>query len=400
MTPQDAVRSLVRYQSVENPNMPAFKPSNIFPSDDFVPPPDGGLGIAQGMRTGEALGIKLERKPGTKWLQPIVDYSYYLRFSNNVEIARVAGYFGQRMLATENDKVRDYRKMMVQWDTYRKLGNGNFGDLLLAMNRDPAMLIYLDGQRNVKGHPNENYSREILELFSLGVGNYTEKDIQETARAFSGWGLDGNKFIERAALHDDGVKTFLGKTGNFDGQDIVGIILEQPACARFMSRKLYRYFVREEISPELEEKLAKVLRSNNYNVGTLLETVFLSRDFYSPSSVATQIKSPVQLVGRAREIAFPGHLVHLFVGMLADDVGDKVHALALGRRNLAREQDVSRKVLALDHRQVEMDSGFNRREYKSETYNIFRGVYNGGIRALKTIQFDPPVPVTTARRPC
>ena len=148
------------------------------------------------------------------WLQPVVDQGYYLRFSNNGEIGRVAAWFAERMLvtrrpleekialfwhghfATENDKVRDYRKLMAQWDLYRKSGTGNFRDLLLAMNRDPAMLIYLDGQKNVKGHPNENYARESLELFSLGVGNYTEKDIQEAARAFSGWGLDANKFFE------------------------------------------------------------------------------------------------------------------------------------------------------------------------------------------------------------
>jgi uncharacterized protein (DUF1800 family) len=315
MTPEEAVRHLVRYQAVENPNMPEFKGSGIFPSEDFVPPVDGNQGgVYTAIRNGGAFGIKLEKKPGTMWAQPLIDYLYYLRFSNNGEIGRVQSYFATRMLvtkrpleeklalfwhghfATENDKVRDYRKMMAQWDKYRGMGNGNFGELLLAMSGDPAMLIYLDGQKNVKGHPNENYAREILELFSLGVGNYNEKDIQEAARAFTGWGLDGNKFIERAALHDDGQKTFLGKTGNFDGPDIVKIVLEQPACARFISRKLYRYFVRDDVSPQMEEQLAQVLRGSHYNVGTLLETMFLSRDFYSASSVATQIKSPVQLV--------------------------------------------------------------------------------------------------------
>jgi hypothetical protein len=227
MPPRAAVESLVRYQKVDNTGIPEFKPSNIFPSEDFVPPLEGGFARELAQRNYEALGIKLIPKPGTMWAQPLVDYSYYLRFSNNVEIGRVAAYFGQRMLltkrpleeklalfwhghfATENDKVRDYRKMMAQWDTYRSLGNGSFGQLLLAMNRDPAMLIYLDGQTNVKGHPNENYAREVLELFSLGAGHYTEHDIHEAARAFSGWGLDGNKFIERAELHDGGPEDVL-----------------------------------------------------------------------------------------------------------------------------------------------------------------------------------------------
>ena len=168
------------------------------------------------MMKGELYGIKVEKKPGTMWAQPFVDYGYYLRFSNNIEVSRITSYYAHRMLvtkrpmeekiavfwhghfATENDKVRDYRKLMAQFDTYRRLGNGNFGELLLAMCKDPAMSIYLDGRLNVKGHPNENYAREIMELFSLGVGNYTEKDIKEVARAFSGWGLDGNKFVIRA----------------------------------------------------------------------------------------------------------------------------------------------------------------------------------------------------------
>jgi uncharacterized protein (DUF1800 family) len=315
MTPQAAVQHLVRYQQTPNDGTPDFNASGIFQSPDFVPPTEGqGNGLREGIARGEIYGIKLARKPGTMWVQPAIDYGYYLRFSNNMEISRVTAWFAQRMLVTkrpleeklalfwhghfanENDKVRDYRKMMAQWDTYRRLGNGNFGELLLAMTQDPAMSIYLDGRLNVKGHPNENFAREIMELFSLGVGNYSEKDIKEAARAFSGWGLDGNKFVVRAALHDDGEKTLLGETGNFDGAEVVKILLKQPSCARFISRKLYRFLVRDDISPAFEEQLAGLLRKNHYDMAPLLETIFLSRDFYSQSSVATQIKGPVQLV--------------------------------------------------------------------------------------------------------
>jgi uncharacterized protein (DUF1800 family) len=148
--------------------------------------------------------------------------------------------FWQGHFATENDKVRDYRKILAQWDRYRAQGNGSFRNLLPAMSMDPAMLIYLDGIKNVKGHANENYAGEILELFSVGDGNYTEADIKATARAFTGRGLDGNEFVKRADLHDDGEKTFRGVTGNFDGEDVVNLIVKQPACAKFISRKLYR----------------------------------------------------------------------------------------------------------------------------------------------------------------
>jgi uncharacterized protein (DUF1800 family) len=160
------------------------------------------------------------------------------------------------------------------------------------------MLIYLDNRLNVKGHPNENFAREILELFSLGVGNYTEKDIKEAARAFTGWSLDnnGSEFMNRANLHDEGEKTFLGKTGNFNGEDIVDIILQHPACSHFIARKLYRFFGREDYSKEFEDTLAASLVRNNYEIAPFLEQVFLSKDFYSPASFATQIKSPAQLV--------------------------------------------------------------------------------------------------------
>jgi len=184
------------------------------------------------------------------------------------------------------------------------------------------MLIYLDNNQNLKGHPNENFAREIMELFSLGVGNYTEKDIKESARAFTGWSLDdgrrhqpweeeleakrlllpgtlthnGTHFVWRPELHDDGVKTFLGRTGNFKGEDIVDIILQQKACSHFIARKLYRFFGREDFSPEFEDKLAASLKQHNYEMAPFLEQVFLSKDFYSPATYATQIKSPVQLV--------------------------------------------------------------------------------------------------------
>ena len=200
--------------------------------------------------------------------------------------------------ATSNEKVRDYRKMMGQFSMLREKANGNLRHLLIIVGKDPAMLIYLDNRQNYKGHPNENFAREVMELFSLGTGNYTEQDIKEVARAFTGWSLDndGVGFLNRANLHDEGEKTILGRTGKFKGEEAIDILLAQPACAQFISRKLYRFFVRDELSPELAEELATSLRTHKYEIAPFLEQIFLSRDFYSNASYATQIKSPVQLV--------------------------------------------------------------------------------------------------------
>jgi hypothetical protein len=148
----------------------------------------------------------------------------------------------------------------------------------------------------VKGAPNENFAREVMELFTMGVGHYSEHDIREAARAFTGWIDDDLAFKLDAAKHDDGQKTFLGRTGNFDGVDILAIILEQKVTAELIAGKLYRFFVREELSEPLQARLGGVLRDNNYEIAPLLRTLFLSRDFYSAPSFGTHIKGPVELV--------------------------------------------------------------------------------------------------------
>jgi len=148
----------------------------------------------------------------------------------------------------------------------------------------------------VKGAPNENFAREVMELFTMGVGNYTEHDIREAARAFTGWIDDDLAFKVDADKHDDGPKSFLGRTGNFDGVDILAIILEQKVTAEFIAGKIYRFFVRENVSPALQTKLGTLLRDNDYQVAPLLRTLFLSRDFYSAPSVGTRIKGPIELI--------------------------------------------------------------------------------------------------------
>ena len=182
-----------------------------------------------------------------------------------------------------------------QLELFQQQGLGNFRDLMVAVAQDPAMLTFLDAGVNVKGGANENFAREIMEMFTMGVGHYTEKDIREAARAFTGWNYVDLKFVVNKDQHDDGEKTFLGRTGQFDGVNVIDIIMQQPITAEYIAGKIYRYFVREDLSPELQKQLGSVLRDHDYQIAPLMETIFLSRDFYSPASVGTHIKSPVEL---------------------------------------------------------------------------------------------------------
>jgi hypothetical protein len=201
--------------------------------------------------------------------------------------------------ANEYRTVRDARALYQQNQLFRKFAVGNFGQLLHAIARDPAMLRYLDNDRNVKGRPNENLAREILELFSMGEGQgYTERDIKEAARALTGSTFDRatGRFRFAARQHDDSPKTIFGQTGNFDGDQLVDLILKQPATARFIARKLFVYFAHEQPDAATIERLAEAFRRSNYEVAPLLKAIFRAEEFYGPKAYAAQIKGPAQLV--------------------------------------------------------------------------------------------------------
>ncbi|HTB05686.1 MAG TPA: DUF1800 domain-containing protein [Bacteroidia bacterium] len=173
---------------------------------------------------------------------------------------------------------------------------GKFSDLLTAVSKSPAMLQFLNNQQNKKTSPNENFAREVMELFTMGRGNYTEDDIKNAARAFTGWrfNLQGEfEFAQRQ--HDDGIKTFLGKTGNFNGDDILNTILQNPATADFIVRKIYKYFVNENIDESICKSLADNFRGD-YDIGRLMYSIFTSSWFYDEKNVGTKIKSPVELI--------------------------------------------------------------------------------------------------------
>ncbi len=310
MTPREAVQSLI---DGEDEMLPDFEESGFWCPElrDFPASRPAATELAE--RTGEALGVKV--KPGgARPLQPVTNRFFYWLRATTLETRRLAFWWLDRMVrtkrplqekmtlfwhghfATSEEKLRDYRKIKLQLETLRAGALGSFRDLLTAVAKDPAMLVFLDATHNVKGAPNENFGREVMELFTLGVGNYTENDIREAARAFTGWANDDLKFVFDEEKHDWGQKSFFGRTGDFNGDDILAIILEQDQTAIYIASKIYRFFVREDVTPEFAQALGALLRENDYQIAPFLATLFLSQDFYAEPSIATHIKSPTELI--------------------------------------------------------------------------------------------------------
>ena len=178
---------------------------------------------------------------------------------------------------------------------------GNFKDILRLVSKSPAMLQFLNNQQNRKQHPNENFAREVMELFTMGRGNYTENDVKEAARAFTGWGFSSQgEFVFRKNQHDDGSKTVLGKSGNFNGDDIINLLLEQKQTAKFVTKKVYKYFVNDTVDEAKVEWLSNRFYQSGYEIKNLLEDIFTSDWFYAEKNIGTKIKSPVELLAGIR----------------------------------------------------------------------------------------------------
>ncbi len=235
------------------------------------------------MKNREALAATLQW-----WVRRMVDGPYPLQ--------EKLTFFWHGHFTTSARDERSASAMWQQNETLRRNAAGNFRTFVRLVARDPAMLDYLNNQQNRKAHPNENFARELMELFTLGIGNYTENDIKEAARAFTGWAHDGDDFIFRRFDHDTAAKTFFGRTGNLDGDDVIEIILQHNACAPYIAGRLLGHFVQENPDPAICQSLGKLLRDSNYDLRPVLRTMFTSRLFYSPGVIGAQIKSPVQLV--------------------------------------------------------------------------------------------------------
>ena len=235
--------------------------------------------------------------------------------------------FWHRVFATGQTKLIQGKVMISQIEMFRQYGLGSFRDLLVQLSKDPAMILWLDNQDNHKDAINENYGREILELFAMGVGNYSEDDVKECARAFTGWTIENMPYMSTKMRnntlrpygyiawqfkydesdHDDGEKTFLGETGNFNGEDVIDIICKNPATPRFIARHLYHHFVADELpvpqwpyegpkDPDAIQIMVDAYFANDYSIGAMLRAIFESDTFKSESTQFARIKSPAELV--------------------------------------------------------------------------------------------------------
>jgi uncharacterized protein (DUF1800 family) len=228
--------------------------------------------------------------------------------------------------ATSIQKVKIPYYMWLQNETFRKNAAGNWETMLKEVSRDPAMVIWLDNVSNKAGAPNENFARELMELFTLGEGNYSEKDIKESARAFTGYSIDQKSqgFQFRKQLHDSGRKRFFNRSGNYDGDEVIEIILARPEAPRFITRKLWEFFVYASPSDALVDQLSALLKASHYQFEPVLKTMFSCEEFYSTRAVKKQIKSPVQwLVGSAISLKadlMPTRVVNSVLNLLGQDL--------------------------------------------------------------------------------
>jgi uncharacterized protein (DUF1800 family) len=216
--------------------------------------------------------------------------------SSRTPLAEKLALFWHGHFATSIRKVEDPRLMWNQMSTLRRLGGGRFADLVAAVSRDPAMIRWLDGNSNRKGAPNENYARELMELFTLGRGSYTERDVREAARAFTGWGAEVRGFVFRPEYHERGAKTLLGETGDFDGDDVVRIVTSRPECARFVSRKLIAFFSHPEPSDADVAAAGRVFTKTNGQIADVVRHILLAPAFRSPAAYRALVKSPAEFV--------------------------------------------------------------------------------------------------------
>ena len=278
-------------------------------------------------------------------------YWVYRMITTRCPLEEKIALFWHGLFATGYSKLNQAPTQLNQIDMFRRFGLGSFRDLLVELSRDPAMIIWLDNNDNHKGAINENYGRELLELFSVGIGNYSEQDIKECARAFTGWTLGNAEYMSVRAMkdsiwpygriawhfgyrdydHDDGEKTFLGETGKFNGEDVVEIIVKQEAAARFLSTRLFQFFGADEVDDEEKEQVVEsMVRSyfdSGYEVRSLLRTLFNSEWFQSERARFARVKGPAELVVGAIRVAGSYRTPTLGVNQVANQVGFMGQAL-------------------------------------------------------------------------
>ena len=299
MSPADAVLSLVNYEQTPDPT----------PDPEWAKPDPGRAERLRTQRNADPDTRKMMQQQEQQLeRQRILDLKHWwlMRMVHGPRpLQEKMTLFWHGHFATSEDKVRDAYLMWRQNNLFRQQATGDWLNLLTAMSKDPAMLVWLDQAQSRKEHPNENFAREVMELFTLGEGHYTEKDITEAARALTGWTYDRvtEQFVNRPALHDTGIKTILGRTGNLNGDDFLQQIVRQPQSSLYICAKLWNFFAGQDASPALVSALALRFRTAGMNFKSVLVVMLLSEEFYADSIVRNQVKSPVQwLVGAVRSL--------------------------------------------------------------------------------------------------
>ena len=272
-----------------------------------------------------------------------VAYWLYRMITTRSPLEEKIALFWHGLFATSFKKLNHPRAMLNQIDMFRRYGLGSFPSLLVELSKDPSMIIWLDNQENHKGAINENYGRELMELFSMGIGNYTEQDIKECARAFTGWTLENAEWMTYCSRqdsvwpygridwhfgyrdydHDDGEKTFLGKTGRFNGEDVIDIIVRQEVTARFICGRLFQYFASDEVNEEGEQLIQSMMRvyfESGYEIRSVLRTLFNSDYFKSEEVRFARVKGPAELLVSAIRLAGSYRTPNLAINQLANQV--------------------------------------------------------------------------------
>lgn len=246
------------------------------------------------------IAMELEKKPASGELNNLVWWWINRIINTPRPLEEKMTLFWHNHFATAIYKVRSPFLMFKQNQLLRSKGMGKFRDLLMGVTEDPAMLIWLDSARNRKGNPNENYGREIMEVFTFGVGNYTEDDVKAAARAFTGYQVDkdGNAYFNHK-LHDEGTKSFLGYTGNLGSEDIVNILASHPATARKISSELFSFFIYHDPSSDVLDKLQNVYLSTDGSIKAVVEAILKSDEFWSENAHLNLVKGPVDFVASA-----------------------------------------------------------------------------------------------------
>jgi uncharacterized protein (DUF1800 family) len=305
-TPQEVARFAAMPLHAAVDSLVNFAPGEAPPPDDIYDPrqalPENFAGTLQALMGGDQQRRELFkeiRKEERRSLLAIQNWWLNRMLSSPAPLQeKMALYFHGHFTTAAIQKGVTPQMIVDQNQLFRKNALGNLRELTWQVSRDPAMLLYLDNAKSDAQHPNENYARELMELFTLGVDNYTEKDVRESARAWTGWVVvrRTGKAHFVASRHDSGSKTFLGQTGNWTGRDIVEIIYRQPACAAFWANSLLNFFVYNDPEPELVQSVAALIRKNDYDLKPVLSTLLRSNVFFSPRAYRALVKSPVEFV--------------------------------------------------------------------------------------------------------